>query len=62
MEEFNNLKNLFKKEVDNRSGEIDPDNEYCWLSLTIGWAVAKGLSPEDAQRFGSYIRYQTDLG
>ena len=33
-----------------------------WHSLTFGWAIAKGLSPEDAYEFADYIRYDTDLG
>ena len=55
------LTELLKKEVDDKSKEIDPDNEYDWLSLVIGWAIAKGLSPEEAIEFSYHIRYETDL-
>jgi len=30
--------------------------------LTLGWAVAKGLTPEAAYNFAVHIRYKTDLG
>lgn len=52
---------MFKQEVDKRSASIDPDNEYCWLSLTVGWAIAKGMKPNDAHEFASYVRYNTDM-
>lgn len=52
----------FRKEVHLRAGEIDPENSQDWYSLTLGWAVGKGLSAEDAHTFATYVRYQTDLG
>jgi len=52
---------LLKKEVDDKSKEIDPNNEFDWYSLVIGWAIAKGLSPEEAIEFSTHIRYKTDL-
>ena len=56
------LTSIFKAEVHDKAKAIDPDNELEWLSLTAGWAIAKGLKPEDAREFASYIRYQTSLG
>lgn len=53
---------LFKTEVHDRAGEIDPDSRRDWFSLTLGWAIAKGLSPDDALLFALRIRYKTDLG
>jgi len=62
---------LFKKEVHDRAGLIDPGCEEDWKSLTIGWAVAKGMSLEvtdpmtevsEVHNFALYIRYYTDLG
>ena len=53
---------LFKTECHDRSSEIDTDNSQDWFSITLGWAIAKGLSPDDAYQFASYIRYKTDLG
>lgn len=52
----------FKLEVADRAHEIDPNNEQDWFSLTLGWAIAKGFSPEAAHEFASFIRYKTDLG
>lgn len=53
---------LFKAEASDRGAEIDPDDEYDWYSLTIGWALAKGLTPDEAVKFSIYIRYSTELG
>ncbi len=52
----------FKTEASDRASEIDPQNEQDWYSLTLGWAIAKGLSPANAIFFACYIRYRTDLG
>jgi len=52
----------FKVECDDRADLIDPDCELCWKSLTVGWAIAKGLEPDDAHDFTLHIRYHTDLG
>jgi len=55
------LTELLKKEVDDKSKEIDPNNEYDWFSLVLGWAIAKNLSINEAIEFSTYIRYETDL-
>ncbi len=51
----------FKAEVSDRSEEIDPNEEHDWLSLTLGWAIAKGMSPEKANQFAINVRYGTNL-
>lgn len=51
---------MFKAEVCDRSKSIDPDEEYDWYSLSLGWAIAKGMSPTKAHNFSTYVRY--DLG
>jgi hypothetical protein len=56
------LASTFKNEVNDRAMKIDPNQEYDWLSLTIGWALAKGLNPKPAREFATYIRYETELG
>ncbi len=56
------LVRLFKLEVDNRAESIDSAQEQDWFSLTLGWAIAKGLAPQDAHDFAIFIRHQTDLG
>ena len=52
----------FKNEVSDRAEEIDPSNEQDWYSLTLGWGIGKGLSPDEAHDFARYIRYETPLG
>jgi hypothetical protein len=53
---------LFKIEVHDKAEEVNPNDEHDWLSLTLGWAVAKGLSTDAAADFALYVRYHTDLG
>lgn len=48
---------LFKKEVCDRSEEIDEDQEQDWFSLSLGWAIAKGIPPEEAHHFAVCVRY-----
>ncbi len=52
---------MFKTEVTKNSKEIDFSNELDWFSLTIGWAIGKGLTPNEAWKLATYIRYKTDL-
>ena len=52
------LVKLFKEQVCDRSLAVDPGGEQDWFSLSLGWALAKGLSPEDAHRFSIYVRYE----
>jgi len=51
----------FDKEVFSKSKKIDPYSEHYWLSLTVGWALANGMTPDDANEFASFVRYHTDL-
>lgn len=53
---------MFKEEVNDKAKKVDPDNEQDWYSLTLGWAIAKGMSPNMAHDFATYIRYETPLG
>lgn len=62
---------LFELEMPDRAPQIDPNDEYGWYELTLGWAIGKGMSINDdpenadlnsAHAFASYIRYNTDLG
>lgn len=52
--------NLFSDETSDKN--IDEHSEYDWLSLTVGWAIAKGFSPTEASEFSYFIRYSTNLG
>jgi hypothetical protein len=56
------LLKLYKKEIDDRASIIDCSNEQNWFSLILGWAIAKGLDPDDAYNFASYIRYKQIWG
>jgi hypothetical protein len=55
------LEIAFKKELSDKSFEVDPSDEQDWYSLTLGWAIAKGLSPKDAHKFSTHLRYHTEL-
>jgi len=62
MADFEILEEQFENEVDNLAEQVDPNDEQDWGSLTLGWALGKGLSPEDANDFADHIRWDTDLG
>ena len=61
--DFEDLTKQFVKDVMVRSDhqDVDINEDICWLSLTYGWAIAKGLSPDAAMTFAIHIRYHTDL-
>lgn len=48
-------------EIIARTAEIDPEGIEDWGSLIIGWALSKGLTPNEAKSFSWHIRYHTDL-
>ena len=52
---------LFQSEVHDRADRVDPAGEQDWFSLTLGWAIAKGLSPESAHDFAIHVRHKTNL-
>lgn len=52
------LKEQFKAEVSDKANELDPQD---WISLVLGWAVAKGVAPSEAHEFAVHVRYKTDL-
>lgn len=47
----------FIDEVSAKRHDIDPTNAHNWYSLTLGWALAKGLTPRDAHEFACYLKY-----
>lgn len=49
---------LFYREVISRAREVDPEEELDWFALGIGWAIAKGLIPDEAYKFSMYARYE----
>lgn len=51
----------FSTEVLHRKNIIDPYNSEDWYSLALGWAIAKGATPEEAHKFAKFIRYYTDI-
>lgn len=56
------LQAQFEEEVNRKAKEVDPSQDQDWFSLTLGWAIAKGLTPKEAHDFAIFIRYHTDLG
>lgn len=53
------LLDKFKAEIVNRSQEIDSNHSLDWFSIAIGWALANGLSRNEAWTFASLERYGT---
>jgi hypothetical protein len=54
---FATLVPQFKAEICDRSADVDPDSEYDWYAISLGWAIAKGLTPDDAGEFSIHVRY-----
>ena len=48
----------FRDEVCARSAEIDPEVNLDWYSLSIGYLIGCGLSPDDADTVALWLRYQ----
>lgn len=56
----------FKAEVHDQAELVDPGCEHHWGDITLGWALANGMSPDgevrgSAHDFARYIRYHTEL-
>lgn len=42
---------VYKTEIIDRAKQVDPDSEEDWHSLTLGWAIGKGMTVKEAKRF-----------
>jgi len=51
------LAEQFKVTVCFKSDVVDPQGEQDWYSLSLGWALAQGLDPDEAHEFAQYVRY-----
>ena len=52
------LYTIFRAEIVTVAREVDPGEELDWFALTVGWAIAKGLTPSEAHDFSIYARYE----
>lgn len=59
--EIHALVEQFRAEVTERAEEVDPGGDYDWHDLTLGWALAKGLTPDASVKFAQYVTGYTDL-
>lgn len=51
------LKDLYRREVTERLTDItEVTTGSSWFDLTVGWAIAKGLSVADANKFAAECR------
>lgn len=51
------LEKEFKDTICALSEDIDPGEEHDWFALSLGWALAKGVSIEEAYDFALRVRY-----
>lgn len=58
-EKWKNVLTDYKKICDVGS-QIDPNDSYCWLSLSMGFFLAKNIPKDDAEALASYCRYTAD--
>lgn len=56
------LVELYRKECHLRKLSFDLDDSLDWFSLTVGWAIARGLEPKEAWNFAIHIRYEAEMG
>ena len=49
------LSEMFNLEVVDDQDHIDPNNEYHWESLAIGWLIGKGVAIEDVEELSHFI-------
>lgn len=50
-EDITDVLRTYGAEILDQADEVDPNNEEDWHSMAIGWAIAKGMSPEAARKF-----------
>lgn len=50
----------FKKDVCLKAKEVDPGDEQDWFSLSLGYFLAKGCSPEESWDLSSEVRYDLE--
>lgn len=55
---FRSLEDEFDRDIDSRREEIDSERTLDWLSVILGWAIAKGMSTRDAKDFAVAVRYK----
>lgn len=48
----------WKREVLDQAHDIDPNNESRWGDLAMGYALGKGLSPDQAVDFELYLSHK----
>ena len=46
---------LWKMQVYDNSAEIDPNDEYTWRGVALGWALGQGMPLDQAQEFVNYL-------
>ncbi len=46
----------YRKNIYDRSSEIDPHDERDWYCMAYGWFLAKGASVEEAHRLASIVQ------
>lgn len=51
------LRARMKEQLTDRSIEIDPENEEDWNSLGLGWALAQGMTINEAREFVTRAHY-----
>jgi len=60
-EQFDKLVEEYRAEVYDKANFIDPDDEHCWVSLTVGWALGKGLEFVEANDFAIQVVYHVEF-
>jgi len=54
-EKYADLIDSFVTEVASKRGGFEPNDNYCWMSVAAGFALARGYSQDDAFKFAVHL-------
>lgn len=55
------FQSLFDEEILTRQKQVDPYYLEDWYSLALGWAIAKGMTLDEAHEFAGLLRYKSEV-
>ncbi|MDH5932423.1 hypothetical protein BCT19_19755 [Vibrio splendidus] len=57
-EKFRTLEISFVENVEAKRGGFEPNDNYCWKSVMVGYALAHGFSHDEAYHFAFEIYFR----
>lgn len=53
--DYSSFARLWQLQVWDQSSEIDPDDEFVWRGVALGWAIGQGMPLDQAKEFVNYL-------